>query len=97
LEVELKQMTIPTLIIVGDEDEPCLEPGLFLKRTIASAALVTFPKTGHTLNLEEPELFNRTVQDFLSQVDAGRWSLRNPKSLSRSAVLSPDEAANADK
>lgn len=97
LEAELKQMTIPSLIIVGDEDEPCLEPGLFLKRTIPSAALVTFPKTGHTLNLEEPELFNRTVQDFLGQVDAGRWTLRNPKSLSRSAVLSPDEAAHADK
>lgn len=97
LEAELKQMTIPALIIVGDEDEPCLEPGLFLKRTVPSAALAIFPKTGHTLNLEEPELFNRTVQDFLSQVDAGRWSLRNPKSLSRSAVLSPDVAANADK
>ena len=97
LEAEMKQLTVPTLIVVGDEDEPCLEPGLFMKRTIPSAGLVIFCKTGHTMNLEEPDLFNRTIQDFVTQVDAGRWTLRNPASVSRSAVLSPDEAQRAGK
>lgn len=94
-EAQLKEQRVPTLIAVGDEDDPCLEAGLFLKRTIPSAAMVMFPKTGHTLNLEEPDLFNETLLRFFTQVDAGRWTLRNPKSLSKSTVLSPDEVAKA--
>lgn len=87
LEAPMKKLRVPTLIMVGDEDEPCLQPALLMKRTIASAALTVFPKTGHTINLEEPELFNRGVQSFLTQVDAGRWSLRNPASLGASSLL----------
>jgi pimeloyl-ACP methyl ester carboxylesterase len=84
---ELRDLTVPTLIVTGDEDEPCLEPGLLMKRTIPAAALVVVPKTGHAVNLEEPEAFNRQLADFLAQVDAGRWRLRNPASLSPSALL----------
>ena len=80
---ELQAMEVPTLLLVGDEDEGCLEANLMLKRTIPSAGLVVLPRTGHTSNLEEPELFNRFVGDFLAAVDAGRWSLRDPRSVSR--------------
>src|SRR5256885_2630293 len=52
----------------GDEDEPCLEPALFMKRKIPMAALVVLPKSGHAVNLEEPEAFNRAVLDFLTTV-----------------------------
>ena len=83
---DLRQLRIPTLVMTGDEDEACLEPDLMLKRTIPSAALVVFPRTGHTCNLEEPELFNRSVQDFLSAVESGQWSLRDPRSISTSAT-----------
>jgi hypothetical protein len=76
----------PTLLIVGDEDAGCLETNLMLKRTILSAGLVVLPKSGHTLNLEEPELFNRLVADFLAAVDAGRWSLRDPRSVSQTVM-----------
>src|SRR5690349_5136401 len=58
---ELAQMTTPVLLVDGDEDEGCLEPGLMLKRTIPTAALVLLPRTGHTVNLEEPEAFSRLV------------------------------------
>ncbi len=91
---ELRALRVPTLIVMGDEDEGCLEPGLMLKRTIPSAGLVVLPRTGHTCNLEEPDLFNRTVQDFLSTVDAGRWSLRDPRSLAKSTT-GMDEAPPA--
>lgn len=91
LEAELKRLTVPTLVMTGDEDEPCLEPGLLMKRAIPSAALIVMPKCGHTINLEEPDAFNRHLEQFFAQVDAGRWSLRNPASLSKSAVLPPDE------
>jgi hypothetical protein len=53
---------------------------------------VVLPKSGHALNLEEPEAFNRAVLDFLTAVDAGRWPRRNPASQSASAVLPPELA-----
>jgi pimeloyl-ACP methyl ester carboxylesterase len=79
-------MTTPLLLIVGDEDEGCLEPDLMLKRTIPSASLLILPRTGHTTNLEEPDAFNRALADFFSTVDAGRWSLRDPRSLATSTT-----------
>jgi pimeloyl-ACP methyl ester carboxylesterase len=87
LEAHMRQLHVPTLIVTGDEDEPCLEPGLFMKRTIPTAGLLVMPKCGHTLNIEEPEAFNRAVSDFLALVEAGKWGPRNPASLSASAIL----------
>jgi pimeloyl-ACP methyl ester carboxylesterase len=81
LEQGLAALQVPTLIMAGDEDEPCLDASLYLKRTIPSAGFALLPKTGHALNLEEPDLFNRLVGDFVHQVDAGRWSLRDPRSV----------------
>jgi pimeloyl-ACP methyl ester carboxylesterase len=78
---ELRQLQVPTLIVTGDEDEGCLEPNIMLKRTIASSALAVLPRTGHACNLEEPELFNRLVADFLATVDGGRWTLRDPRAV----------------
>jgi pimeloyl-ACP methyl ester carboxylesterase len=87
LEAELQRLEVPTLIMTGDEDEPCLEPALFMKRKIPSAGLVVIPNSGHAINLEEPDLFNRAVLDFLTAVDAGRWPRRDPASQSGSAIL----------
>ncbi|MGA2409452.1 MAG: alpha/beta hydrolase [Candidatus Binataceae bacterium] len=77
----MKQMTIPVLLMTGDEDEPCLEPSLMMKRTIPTAALVMLPRTGHAVNLEEPALFNAFLGEFFHQVEAGRWTVRDPRSL----------------
>jgi pimeloyl-ACP methyl ester carboxylesterase len=82
LEDALKTMTVPTLVVTGDEDEPCLIPGVYLKRTIPVAGLVVVPGTGHTVNLEEPEAFNRLLTEFFDQVEAGRWAPRDPRSIS---------------
>ncbi len=82
----MRQMTVPTLIMSGDEDDPCLEASLMMKRTIPSAALAVLPRTGHGLNLEEPLLFNTCISDFFHQVEAGRWTLRDPRSLSGSIL-----------
>jgi pimeloyl-ACP methyl ester carboxylesterase len=83
---DLAQMTTPVLLVNGDEDEGCLEPGLMLKRTIPTAALVLLPRTGHTVNLEEPEAFSRLVADFVAIVEAGRWTARDPRSLATSTT-----------
>ena len=65
-EKEIRKLTTPALIVGGDEDERCVEPGLFLKDAIPASGLAIFPKTGHAVNLEEPDLFNQVVGDFLS-------------------------------
>jgi proline iminopeptidase len=78
-ENEIRKLTTPALIVVGDEDERCIEPGRFMKDAIAASGLVMFPKTGHAVNLEEPDLFNRVVADFLARVDTGAWQTRDPR------------------
>jgi pimeloyl-ACP methyl ester carboxylesterase len=80
------KMTTPTFIIAGDEDDPTLEASLYLKRTIPSSALLVMPKCGHTMNLEDPDAFNRAVLDFITHVDAGTWRNRIPGSLSGGIV-----------
>ena len=75
----IRALTTPALIVVGDEDERCIEPALFLKDALSASGLVVLPKTGHAVNLEEPALFNQSVADFLSRVDAGAWLPRDPR------------------
>ena len=89
LEPQLKEMQLPTLILNGDEDDPCLDVGLFMKRTIRSSGLVIIPRTGHASNLEEPSLFNQFVADFFHQVEAGRWTLRDVRSIT-TGILSAE-------
>jgi pimeloyl-ACP methyl ester carboxylesterase len=78
---KMKTITVPTLIMTGDEDWPCLEPGLLMKRTIPTAALVVMPNAGHTINLEDPMVFNQHIADFLHTVDAGGWRKRDPRAM----------------
>ena len=79
LEAEFAQMAVPTLILTGVEDDHCLQTAIYLKKTISAAGLAVLPKTGHTLNLEEPELFNTLLAEFLAQVEAGAWARRDPR------------------
>ena len=82
---DLRAVTTPTLLVVGDEDESCLDVNLYLKRTMPYAGLSIFPKSGHLLNLEEPERFNSLIDEFFQTVQAGQWSRRDPRSETVSA------------
>ena len=73
LTADMARITAPTLIVAGDEDDAVLEPSLMMKRTIPTAGLVVLPRSGHMTNLEDPALFNRLLEDFFHQVEAGRW------------------------
>ena len=86
LERGLRRMRVPTHIITGDEDNNCLEPGIFIKRVCPSARLTVVPATGHAVNVEEPDLFNRLTDDFLALVDSGRWRPRDPRSYNPSTM-----------
>ena len=83
---ELATIKVPVLVLVGDEDEGCLEPALMLKRTIPAAGLAVLPRTGHTANLEEPDVFNRAVDRFLAAVARSAWHPRDPRSISVSTT-----------
>ena len=54
------------------------------------AGLVVIPQTGHTVNLEEPALFNQAVQAFLDAVEHDAWATRGEVSTS---LLPPDARA----
>jgi pimeloyl-ACP methyl ester carboxylesterase len=84
LKDELRAVVTPVLIVAGDEDEGCLEPSLMMKRTMPTSGLVIMPRTGHTVNLEDPDAFNRVVGAFLGTVDRGGWRKRDPRAMSTS-------------
>lgn len=90
LKDRLARLSVPTLIVTGDEDEPCLEPGVFMKRQTKTAGLLVVPNTGHVVNLEEPAAFNAAVLEFLTLAESGRWPSRDPQSLGRSSMI-PEE------
>lgn len=85
-EKEFAACELPTLLVVGDEDDPCLETNLFLKRTMRTSQLCVLPGTGHAVNLEEPAAFNGVVQAFLSSVDRGCWRPRDPRTIGTDAM-----------
>jgi pimeloyl-ACP methyl ester carboxylesterase len=78
---QMKTLTVPTLVLTGDEDWPCLQPALLMKQTIPSAALSVMPNCGHTINIEDPDQFNHLVGEFVVQVDCGRWPVRDPRAM----------------
>ncbi len=78
LETDLKRFAPPLLVIVGDEDEPCLEGSLFLKRVAPTAALMVVPRTGHNVTSEEPAAFNAALAELFSAAESGRWLAHKP-------------------
>jgi pimeloyl-ACP methyl ester carboxylesterase len=79
LEEQIKRIDVPTLIITGDEDEPCIEPSVWLKRMIPRAGLCVMPRAGHAINLEEPDAFNQAVLHFLHAVENDKWGPRDAR------------------
>lgn len=73
LREQIAALRMPVLVMVGDEDTPAFEPSLFIHQHARHAGLAVFPITGHTLPIEEPEMFNSLADQFLAAVDNGRW------------------------
>ena len=77
-KAELAAIPVPTLVIAGDEDDSTLDLAVFLKRTIPRCGLLMLPKTGHSINLEEPAVFNAGVENFIHAVERDCWGLSVP-------------------
>jgi pimeloyl-ACP methyl ester carboxylesterase len=74
---EVNAISAPVLVIAGDEDDSTLEVAIFLKRNIPRCGLLMLPRTGHTINLEEPATFNAALGNFLHAVERGGWNERD--------------------
>jgi pimeloyl-ACP methyl ester carboxylesterase len=73
MEEGLKHFSVPLLVIVGDEDEPCIDGSVFLKRTVPTAGLLMIPRSGHNVQSEEPAAFNAALAELFTSAEAGRW------------------------
>lgn len=78
IEADLKAFKPPLLVLVGDEDDWCLEASVFLKRTVPTAGLAVIPRSGHTVTSEEPAAFNAALADLIANAEAGRWMSHRP-------------------
>jgi pimeloyl-ACP methyl ester carboxylesterase len=74
----LEKFAPPLLIIVGDEDDWCLDPSVFLKRTVRTAGLLVLPRAGHTITSEEPAAFNAALAELFPAAESGRWMSHRP-------------------
>jgi pimeloyl-ACP methyl ester carboxylesterase len=79
MKAQLETFNLPLLVLVGDEDHPCLDGSLFLKRTVPQAALVVVPRTGRTITLEEPNAVNSALSELFSAVSLNAWMSHRPR------------------
>jgi pimeloyl-ACP methyl ester carboxylesterase len=64
----LERVDVPTLVVVGANDEPFLRGSEVMATKIPDAQLVVITDAGHVSNIDQPEAFNRTLVGFLSQL-----------------------------
>lgn len=68
----LGTLRCPTLVVLGDRDTTVPRAaGEALAAGIAGARRVVIADSGHATPIDQPEVFNRVVLDFLRSVDAG--------------------------
>ena len=67
LEPRLRQLRVPTLLIVGEHDEACLKTHRFMADRIKGSTHLVIQNTGHLTDLEAPAAFNAAVKRFLAR------------------------------
>jgi pimeloyl-ACP methyl ester carboxylesterase len=74
----LGTIAVPTLVIVGDKDEPFVAPCEYMAKKIPGARLEVITDAGHSSNLDQPDAFNRVLGQFLDSLDMGPRNERTP-------------------
>ena len=77
MEAALKTFSVPLLVLVGDEDEWCVDASIYLKRTVPTAGLCVIPRSGHTITSEEPANFNAAVAELIAAAEQAAGSRIN--------------------
>jgi 2-succinyl-6-hydroxy-2,4-cyclohexadiene-1-carboxylate synthase len=61
----LTDITLPTLVLVGELDEKFAEVGERMAAAMPNARLVVIPSAGHAIHVEQPKAWCRAVTSFL--------------------------------
>lgn len=64
----LESIRVPTLVLVGENDQPFLSATDYMAARIPGARKVVIPGAGHAANIDQPDAFNRAVEDFLASL-----------------------------
>ena len=75
---------VPMLVVTGDEDWPCLLPGVFIKRTCPSAALLVIPNSGTCHQHRGARGLQCRGRRLPGAGGCGRWPMRDPRAISQS-------------
>ena len=66
----LPEISVPSLIIVGENDKDFLAAADYMERKIKGSKKVVIPDAGHAVNIDQPEIFNQTLNKFLKGISA---------------------------
>ena len=92
----LPSIDVPVLVIVGADDRPFLGAAEYVVAKIPAAELVVIPDAGHTCNLDQPELFNQHVLEFLATLSGGASADVTPAGRAEGVALRAEvQAADA--
>lgn len=64
----LPDIDVPTLVLVGENDEPFLVPTDYMANKIPNATKVVLGGAGHASNIDRPAEFNEAVSSFVDRV-----------------------------
>ncbi len=67
---DLRGLSMPALVIVGDQDAPFLKPSRRMAEVIPGAELAVIPDAGHSPQFESPEPWWKALRGFLDRLEA---------------------------
>ena len=65
----LDHIRVPTLVLVGSNDQPFLGATDYMANKIPGAVKVVIPDAGHAANIDQPAAFNEAVANFLASLN----------------------------
>jgi pimeloyl-ACP methyl ester carboxylesterase len=76
MTAHLPQITVPTLVIVGQQDAiSTVDEMRGMAKAIGGCEFVVIPRSGHMTPVENPLAFNEAIEQFLTRVERGPASL----------------------
>jgi pimeloyl-ACP methyl ester carboxylesterase len=65
----LATITVPTLVIVGERDDPFLKGSHHMADKIPNATIAVIPGAGHAPSVSHPDAFNTVLRTYLERLD----------------------------
>jgi pimeloyl-ACP methyl ester carboxylesterase len=80
----LRSLSMPTLVITGEQDRPIVKPSMAMAEAIPGAELVVIPEAGHSPQFENPDAWWNALSTFLSGLARGDRSAGDLSERTRS-------------